>query len=207
MRVPVYFVRHGQSEWNVLRLTQGQTSHPALTALGRDQAVVAAETVAQDLAGSSARLFTSDLVRAVETARTIGERLGLEPVLDPRLREQDLGDLEGRAYEDSWAQAEQHDWSDPELSLAGGESVAQLRRRLVAFLSEVDPTVPTVLVSHGDAIRSAIAHLQGHAMTDAPWVEVPNGSVARWDGSLTWLGGRPSESLSPGLSARISPRR
>jgi hypothetical protein len=31
---PVYLVRHGQSEWNVLRSTQGQTSHPRLTSLG-----------------------------------------------------------------------------------------------------------------------------------------------------------------------------
>lgn len=187
MRVPVYLVRHGQSEWNVLRLTQGQTSHPPLTTLGREQAVAAAEAVALDLAGRPARLLTSDLVRAVETADIIGARLGLEPVLDARLREQDLGSLEGCGYEDSWARAEQHDWSDPELPMAGGESVAQVRRRLVALLTEADPAVPTVLVSHGDAIRSAVAHLLGHSMTGGPWVAVPNGSVARWDGELGWL--------------------
>lgn len=186
MRAPVYLVRHGQSEWNVLRLTQGQTMHPPLTALGREQAAAAAEILASELVGS-ARLVTSDLTRAVETARIIGERFGLEPVLDARLREQDLGSLEGRAYEDSWAHAESHDWSDPELPMAGGESVAAVRRRLAAILSEVDPEVPTVLVSHGDAIRSAVAHLEGHSMTDAPWVEVPNGSVARYGRAVTWL--------------------
>lgn len=204
MRVPVYLVRHGQSEWNVLRLTQGQTSHPALTALGRDQAAAAAEAVAHDLAGRSARLLTSDLVRAVETARVIGGRLGLEPVLDARLREQDLGDLEGLAYEDSWAQAEQHDWSDPELPMAGGESVADVRRRLAAVLSERDPGVPTVLVSHGDAIRSALAHLEGHPLVDAPWVEVPNGSVARHDGSLTWIEARSPRTVRTGRRGAAS---
>ena len=187
MRQPVYLVRHGQSEWNVLRLTQGQTTHPPLTALGREQAAAAAETVAADLAGRAARLVTSDLVRAVETAGIIGERLGLVAEVDVRLREQHLGDLEGRSYEESWQHAEQHDWSDPELPVAGGESVAQVRRRLVALLDELDPAVPTVLVSHGDAIRPAVAHLLGHSMTGAPWVEVPNGSVARYDGDLDWL--------------------
>lgn len=192
MRQPVYLVRHGQSEWNVLRLTQGQTPHPALTALGREQAAEAAETVAADLAGRRARLVTSDLVRAVETARIIGARLGLEPELDARLREQHLGGLEGRSYEDSWEQAEQHDWSDPELAVAGGESVAAVRRRLVALLDELDPAVPAVLVSHGDSIRSVVAHLLGHSLTDAPWVDVPNGSVARHDrggdgGQISWL--------------------
>jgi probable phosphoglycerate mutase len=188
MRQPVYLVRHGQSEWNVLRLTQGQTTSPRLTALGRDQAAAAAETVARDLGPElPGRLITSDLVRAVETARIIGDRLGVDPEPDPRLREQHLGDLEGRSYEDSWQHAEQHDWSDPELPVAGGESVAQVRRRMVAILDELDPAVPTVLVSHGDAIRSAVAHLLGHSMTDAPWVEVANGSVARYDGDLDWL--------------------
>ena len=35
MTYPVYLVRHGQSEWNVLRLSQGQTSHPRLMSIGR----------------------------------------------------------------------------------------------------------------------------------------------------------------------------
>ena len=192
MRAPVYLVRHGQSEWNVLRLTQGQTMHPPLTAIGRLQASAAADSLALELAGRPVRLLTSDLTRAVETALIIGERLGVEPALDARLREQHLGTLEGRAYEDSWAQAELHDWSDPELSMAGGESVGAVRRRLAALLSEVGSAVPTVLVSHGDAIRSAVAHLDGHSMTDAPWVEVPNGSIARWDGAVTWLEQRES---------------
>jgi probable phosphoglycerate mutase len=58
---------------------------------------------------------------------------------------------------------------------------------MVAVLDELDPVVPTVLVSHGDAIRAAVAHLLGHSMAHAPWVEVPNGSVARYDGDLDWL--------------------
>ena len=73
MRQPVYLVRHGQSEWNVLRLTQGQTMPPPLTALGRSQAASAAEILADELVGT-ARLLTSDLTRAVETARIIGSR-------------------------------------------------------------------------------------------------------------------------------------
>ncbi|WP_297737422.1 histidine phosphatase family protein [Nocardioides sp.] len=190
MPAPVYLVRHGQSEWNVRGLTQGQTKHPALTELGREQASRAAGVIAADLGRAglvAARLLTSDLVRATETARIVGTRIGLRPEPDPRLREQHLGSLEGRSHEDSWAQAELHDWSDPELPVAGGESVGQVRRRVAAVLDEVDPGAPTVFVSHGDAIRSAIAHLLGQSATDAPWVPVPNGSVARFDGNLSWL--------------------
>lgn len=194
MRAPVYLVRHGQSEWNVRRLTQGQTAHPALTELGREQAAAAAEAIVADLARAglvAARLVTSDLVRAVETSVIVGERIGLVPEPDARLREQHLGALEGRSQADSWAQAELHDWSDPELPIAGGESVGQVRRRVAAVLAEADPEAPTVLVSHGDAIRSAVAYLLGHSVTGAPWVEVPNGSVARFDGEIGWLETEP----------------
>ncbi|WP_257953364.1 phosphoglycerate mutase family protein [Nocardioides sp. B-3] len=69
---PVYLVRHGQSEWNVLRLTRGQTMHPRLTPTGRAQAAAAADSLALGLASRPVRLLTSDLTRAVETADIIG---------------------------------------------------------------------------------------------------------------------------------------
>jgi 2,3-bisphosphoglycerate-dependent phosphoglycerate mutase len=192
---PVYLVRHGQSEWNVLRLTQGQTHHPRLTALGRAQAEGAAATIADDLAVRGLRcglLVSSDLARAAETAAVVGERLGVAVTLDVRLREQHLGTLEGRGYEDTWAAAEAHDWSDPTLPIAGGESLEDVRVRMAAVLDALDRSVPTVLVSHGDAIRSAVAHLSGVPPHEAPWVEVGNGDVARLDpgAGITWLGGR-----------------
>lgn len=194
VRSPVYLVRHGQSEWNVRRLTQGQTRHPALTGLGREQASRAADAIAADLARGgllAARLLTSDLVRATQTAEILGDRIGLVPEPDARLREQHLGSLEGMSHEDSWARAELHDWSDPELPIAGGESVGQVCRRMADVLAEVDTEAPTVLVSHGDAIRCALAHLRGQSMTDAPWVEVSNGAVARFDGEIGWLVPQP----------------
>jgi broad specificity phosphatase PhoE len=188
---PVYLVRHGQSEWNVLRLTQGQTSHPRLTSLGREQAERAATLIGKDLGGRPVtRILSSDLVRAVETAEIAGKALRAPVAFDTRLREQHLGELEGRGYDETWAAAAAHDWSDPTLPLAGGESIMDVRDRLAAVLTEVaelDRGV-TVLVSHGDAIRAAVAHLTGAAPHQAPWLEVANGAVARVDGAVTWLG-------------------
>lgn len=190
MTHPVYLVRHGQSEWNLLRLTQGQTFHPRLTSLGREQAERAASLIGQDLAGLPVtRVLTSDLVRAVETAEVVGKALQVPVTLDTRLREQHLGHLEGRGYDETWAAAEAHDWSDPTLPLAGGESIMEVHERLGAVLTEVAELRRgvTVLVSHGDAIRAAVAHLTGVAPHEAPWVEVANGAVARVDGAITWL--------------------
>jgi probable phosphoglycerate mutase len=188
---PVYLVRHGQSQWNLSRLTQGQTAHPPLTELGRSQSAAAAELIAADLEGSglaAERLVSSDLTRAAQTAAIIGRRLHLPVESDSRLREQHLGELEGRSYEETWAAAEAFDWSDPTRPIAGGESLMDVYERMAAVLEEVHPAGARVLVSHGDAIRAALAHLDGVKPHEAAWVEVPNGAVARVDGTITWLG-------------------
>jgi probable phosphoglycerate mutase len=191
---PVYLVRHGQSQWNLLRLTQGQIHHPPLTALGRAQAARAAETIAADLPrGAAVRLVTSDLVRAAETAAIIGERLGVEPVPDVRLREQGFGDLEGRGYDVARAVLAAHDWADPTARPAGGESVREVHDRVARALAEHDGrrtgTAVVVAVSHGDTIRAAVA-LPTCAPHEPGWLEVPNGAVARIDGpgAISWLG-------------------
>jgi 2,3-bisphosphoglycerate-dependent phosphoglycerate mutase len=189
---PTYLVRHGQSEWNLLELTQGQSVLPGLTSLGRLQAKEAAVLIGEDLRVLGERVAvvrSSDLTRAIDSAGILVDELGGELVPDRRLREQHLGDLEGRSYAETWAAAEKHDWSDLDLPVAGGESPRQVRDRMAAVIDEVDPSVVTVLVSHGDAIRAAIAHLAGIPSNEAPWVEVPNGAVARVvDRQVHWLG-------------------
>lgn len=192
---PVYLVRHGQSEWNVLRRTQGQTAHPPLTSLGRGQASSAASRIGRDLGRDLRRarvdrIRTSDLVRAAETAAILQARLGGLLSTDVRLREQHLGVLEGRGYEETWAAADAHDWTDPTLPVAGGESLMDVHDRMASALAEVDPDEVTVLVSHGDAIRVAVACLHGVKPHEAEWVDVPNGAVARvvpGAGAVSWL--------------------
>jgi 2,3-bisphosphoglycerate-dependent phosphoglycerate mutase len=189
---PTYLVRHGQSEWNLLELTQGQSVLPGLTSLGRLQAKEAAVLIGEDLRVLGERVAvvrSSDLTRAIDSAGILVDELGGELVPDRRLREQHLGDLEGRSYAETWAAAEKHDWSDLDLPVAGGESPRQVRDRMAAVIDEIDPSVVTVLVSHGDAIRAAIAHLAEIPSNEAPWVEVPNGAVARVvDRQVHWLG-------------------
>jgi 2,3-bisphosphoglycerate-dependent phosphoglycerate mutase len=187
---PVYLVRHGLSTWNRLRLTQGQTVHPPLTPDGVCQSRRAGEAIAEDLSASGRcvdRIVSSDLVRALQTALVLGCRLDAEVKAEPRLREQHLGYLEGRGYDETWAAADQHDWSDPALPVAGGESVRDVHQRMADVLGEQPATDVVVLVSHGDAIRVALAHLTGVPPQEAPWVEVANGAVARFDGEIAWL--------------------
>jgi probable phosphoglycerate mutase len=60
--------------------------------------------------------------------------------------------------------------------------------RVAAVLEDVAPTSASILVSHGDAIRAAVAYLNGVKPHESDWVEVPNGAVARIDRTITWLG-------------------
>jgi probable phosphoglycerate mutase len=58
---------------------------------------------------------------------------------------------------------------------------------MAAALDDVDPAAVTVLVSHGDAIRTTIAYLHGVKPHGSEWVEVANGSVTRVGDAVTWL--------------------
>lgn len=86
----ILLVRHGQSEWNALGRWQGQAD-PPLTDLGRRQAFTAAGRV-----GTVDVIVSSDLQRALHTARIISEQLGVGPVvLEPQFRERDAGAWSG----------------------------------------------------------------------------------------------------------------
>lgn len=188
-----YLVRHGQSEWNVLRRTQGQTVHPRLTQQGRAQAQQVATRIQQDLAGTRVDLIiSSDLARAAESARIIGEILDARVQLDQRLREQCLGVLEGKSYDETFAAADALDWTQPGQRVAGGESFDEVQKRMVEVIeSATDATV--IFVSHGDAIRTVLAHLAGLAPHEATWTDVPNGTVVKIDTNRAWAKLEPVE--------------
>ena len=88
----VYVARHGETDWNALGKIQGHTDIP-LNETGRDQA----RDLARQLRGKGiAAVASSDLARAMETARIVGEALGLGlELVERELRERHLGSFEG----------------------------------------------------------------------------------------------------------------
>lgn len=175
--VTVHLVRHGQSRWNAQGRLQGQTADVALTAVGLRQA----EQAARNLTSSGAtRVISSDLRRALETARPVAEVLGVQVELEPALREQSLGIFEGRLSQDAWREPDADRWGDPRWRPPGGESAHDVFVRLQAFVTRLmaeAPTSPLVLVSHGDTIRVALAVLRREPATSIPWVAVANGEI------------------------------
>ncbi len=86
----ILLLRHGQSEWNAQGRWQGQAD-PPLSDLGRQQAFTASQRL-----GTVDAIITSDLQRALHTARILSEQLGVGPVMvEPLLRERDAGEWSG----------------------------------------------------------------------------------------------------------------
>lgn len=172
----LHLVRHGQSEWNVSRRLQGQVADVPLTPLGLEQARTAADTLAgRDIVA----VHASDLLRARRTAEVIGAALRLPVHLDPGLREQSYGSLEGLLTADVLAAAP-YDFTDPDARAPSGESVRDVHERLghcLASYAQRYAGRECVLVTHGDAIRIGLAWLDGVGPGDVPWRETPNGSV------------------------------
>lgn len=168
-------VRHGESVGNRAARIQGQAPGIPLTALGHRQAAGAA--AALDGAGAEA-VVASDLLRARQTATHVGRRLGLAVVLDPGWREQDFGDLQGRALAAPWGAGTVADevdrlWADPDRRPPGdGESLTDLHRRVGAALARLPRRV--IVVTHGGPIRTADAIAVGHSPAAVGRFPVPN---------------------------------
>src|SRR5207302_10951661 len=153
-----------------------------LNEAGRRQSAELAERVAGDGIRS---LYTSQLARARETADIVGERLGLTPVVDPRLAEGDRGELEGRYWRDVARE-------DPELYAAwraagegfrfpGGESLREQSDRVLAALDDVRATgpLPALVVCHGGTIRVTLCARDPRRLAAFHDFEVPNAAPVR----------------------------
>ncbi len=149
--------RHGETDDNREPLrVQGFTDTP-LNETGRRQARELAERVAGELEVAS--LWSSDLMRARETADTVGEAIDLTARLDPRLREASRGRWEGRLFKDierdepdlfaAWRRA------GPGFRFPGGESLQEQQDRVAAAVADIETAgpLPALVVCHGGSIR------------------------------------------------------
>jgi broad specificity phosphatase PhoE len=129
----LHFVRHGETLWNRERRMQGQLYEVPLSDLGREQAKEIAATLATVPASA---LYSSDLLRTLETARAIGETTGLPVIEEPALRERHFGVLQGRLYGDMLEEVE-HAWRNPDVRPDGGESWRDVYDRAATFIERL----------------------------------------------------------------------
>lgn len=156
--------RHGQTDYNATARLQGQVDIP-LNATGRSQAAAAARAL-EEL--QPAAIVSSDLERALDTGRALGQRLGLEVSVDERLRERSFGIWEGLTHDQmraDWPEAFAVWRSGGHPDGIGAESREALGERFSAAVNEtaanfeISDTI--VLVAHGAAISTGITALLG----------------------------------------------
>jgi broad specificity phosphatase PhoE len=152
----LYFVRHGESEANVLHEVSNRGYKHPLTENGRQQAAV----LARSLAGVAVtRIYTSPLMRAVQTAEILAAALGAGVTMTSALREYDCGVLEGRSDEACWQEHSRvrEDWllrGDWGSRSVAGESFLDIRARFEPFVrrliaGKAERTDSLVVVGHG----------------------------------------------------------
>lgn len=144
MRTRLWLVRHGATEWSEDRRLTGWTDVP-LSSAGREEA----HALGRRLAGRTFDgIWTSDLARAVETARVAWG----EATLDPRLRELDFRDLEGMRWEELDPVTRRALAGFEEDGPPGAEPVRALRERVHACLEAIGPG-RHLIFTHGGVIR------------------------------------------------------
>ncbi len=173
--------RHGQTDDNLEPLrAQGFRDTP-LNAVGIEQAQVLAARVAAKFDVRS--LWSSDLTRAETTARIVGERIGLEPHLDARLREGFRGDWEGRLFVDiAREQPEAYAaWlrGGGDFRFPGGESLQEHADRVWAALQQIGATgpLPALVVCHRGSIRTVLCRSDPRGLDAFHTYDVPNTGV------------------------------
>ena len=183
----LYLCRHGESEYNAKKIIQGHID-TFLTPKGIFQARLAGEQLKKY---SIQRIYTSDLRRAYQTATVIGDILGIEPVVDKRIREMHFGSWEGLAYEIIYKDHTElwNNWLKNPVAcpLPSQEEFKDLEKRLKDFLYEIKSKDEenVLVVGHGGSIQGIICMEMGlgfeniwalrHANTGISYINYENG--------------------------------
>ena len=188
----LYFVRHGETDWNRERRLQGQHDIP-LNPLGRSQAqrcgTLLRELLGKDGVGvADYDYVSSPLGRARETMEIMRGVMGLDPSAyrtDARLMEMSFGRWEGFTYaelqtrEAAALEARERDkWG---FVLPGGESYAQLEKRVQVWYESIARA--TVASAHGGVCRALMALLKVVQPSEASVGDIGQGVVYVFNGT------------------------
>jgi len=186
-------IRHGESVANAeRRFTHGPEE--ALSPRGRAEARARADALRDGF--QPAALYASPFVRAVDTARIIGENFDLEPIVVEELREQFFGALHGQPYSALDQAADRHGLARWDYRPPGGESLRDVAARVGPALDRIATEhlgCDVLIVSHGGVMAALRAWVE-RAFERPPWLS-PNagGFVVRFRSE----GYHPPDDLEP----------
>jgi len=186
----IILIRHGETEWNSQQRMQGH-SNSDLSSVGQAQIQALGQwmkNVPFDL------IYSSDSLRAKQTAEAITQFSGHELKIDLRLREKNLGDFEGLTSEEA---RERHPEVFHLFKTAGskyvideGESTQQLQDRALEIVDEIrikHPEEHVLLVTHGGFIRVVMKHSLGLSLETPTRFLIRNTGVFRLVWEDKWI--------------------
>ena len=163
----VLLVRHGTTPTTGAVLP-GRAPGLHLADRGVEQATAAAQRIAalQNGKGTVSAIYASPLERTRETAKPIGQALGVRPKVDKGLLECDFGEWTGRELKElsklpEWKTVQRNPSG---FRFPGGESFVEMQTRIVGTIDRLRAAHPggvVVAVSHADPIKAAVAHAMG----------------------------------------------
>ena len=162
----IFLIRHAEAEGNIYRRAHGH-HEGRVTGRGYQQIRLLRERFLNE---SIDAVYSSDLHRAMETAKALAEPRGLRIVKSKMLREVDLGEWEDKAWGDlEYADPQMSGYFsfDPERwSVGGGEAFSDVIRRATDFIrdtAERHDGQTIAFFSHGFTIRAFFSKLMGYA--------------------------------------------
>jgi len=173
-------VRHGETDWNAGKRIQGQIDIP-LSALGHAQARATGNALQDE---GFAALYSSDLIRARQTAEATAHLAHLPLQLSPGLRERHYGIFEGLTYEEAAARFPQeyarHHARDPRFVPEGGESLLDLAARIGKTCEDIarrHAGEAVVLFTHGGVLDILHRQASGKPLTTPRDFSIPNCAI------------------------------
>jgi alpha-ribazole phosphatase len=173
--------RHGQTKHNLDHRYQGMTDAP-LNETGRSQAVQLADRLAGEKIDV---IYSSPLMRSVQTAELLAKIHKLDIKKDERLREISFGEWEGMSYDEIHRQSPDllEKWiNDPaHVPPPNGETLIQLATRVKSVVDEIKPQHvkdTVLLVTHGGVIRTLLCLSLGLDLNRHAQFESATGSIS-----------------------------
>lgn len=152
----LYFMRHGESTYNVLGLCNDRIDESVrLTERGKQQA----ERAAAELSTVRLeRIICSPLPRAVETAEIVNAQHGAPLTHHDGIHDWRTG-LDGRPVAELYTLIDNDPWN---TRIAGGETLREHRARVLGFLHwlRIEPRVDTLIVAHEETLRVVTGHFR-----------------------------------------------
>lgn len=155
----IYYVRHGQTDWNLAQKMQGGQTEKPLNETGIEQANETRkelENVKYDI------IIRSPMYRAEQTAEIINQDRNVPTIVDERIRERKLGELEGH---DITEEMENTIWDyNLNYDIPEGENLHDFEKRILDFFKDIKQKYASetvLIVAHGGVAKVIKAHLYG----------------------------------------------